>query len=167
MRNKFLIIYSAFVIITLAGFSYWIYRYIENWFYDNLDNNLYLSAKSVEKFLNIYSLEDNNSPNIDNYFKHLEILKNIHESISLNPKRYFIQIYGKNNTTIWKSSSLNNFDLPILPSKEELKELKTYAKEIEKYDTVPKFIFRQNLSGLVGDTVVTIIPFENSKLRLF
>ncbi|MEJ5245078.1 MAG: HAMP domain-containing sensor histidine kinase [Bacteroidota bacterium] len=167
MRNKFLIIYSAFVIITLAGFYYWIYRYIENWFYDNLDNNLYLSAKSVEKFLNIYSLEDNNSPNTANYFKHLEILKNIHESISLNPKRYFIQIYGKNNTTIWKSSNLNNFDLPILPSKEELKELKTYAKEIEKYDTVPKFIFRQNLSGLVGDTVFTIIPFENSKLRLF
>ncbi len=167
MRNRLLIIYSAFVTITFAGFSYGIYSYIENWFYDNLDSNLYLSAKSVEKYLNIYNLKVSDSSKIDDNLKHLEILKNIHESISLNPKMYFIQIYGKDNSTIWKSSNLNDFNLPILPSKEELKELKTYAKEIEKYDTVPKFIFRQNLSGQIGDTVFAIIPFENSKLRLF
>lgn len=164
MRNKLIILYSIFIIATFGSFAYWTYCNIEKWFFHRIDETLYTSAISMDEYIDKYYNKNNTS--IDNNL-HFDMLKNIYESISLNPKRHYIQILDTNNNLIWKSSNLEDFELPKLPNIKQLDELKTFAQEKYEYDTVPKVIYRKNLTGLAGDTVYTLIPFKDKNLRLF
>lgn len=164
MRNKLIILYSVFIIATFAGFAYWTYCNIEKWFFNRIDETLYSSAISIDEYIEKFYFY-NNTKNDNNI--HFNMLKNIYESISLNPRRHYIQILDTNNNLIWKSSNLGDFELPNLPNKKQLDELRTFAQEKYEYDTVPKVIFRKNLKGDIGDTVYTLIPFKDKNLRLF
>lgn len=168
LRNKLLLIYSLFILTTFVGFSFWIYKSIEKWIYRTVDESIYSTAISIDKFLeNSYYHNIETTINDNQNLKALDILKNVYEAISLNPRRHYIQIFDNENSLIWKSANLQKIELPKLPTQQEIKALKTFAQEIYDYDTIPATIYRKNLTGLPGDSIFVTVPFENTHLRIF
>lgn len=183
-RLKLVGIYSFFLILSFLTFSHWIFDATKSWLYGGVDNALLLSGQSIGNFLHqmdIESVSKNDSlNNCDDYknqycgkdsikeeARSLELLKIIHESITLNPKRHYIQIIdNKSDEVIWKSKNMIGKSLPTFPNEKEFNELRTYAESVYDYDTIPRYIYRRSLKGTAGDTVFTNIPFEGLDMRL-
>lgn len=165
---KLIIAYAVSLVIVLVAFSYWIFSGTTQRVFTNTDKSMAFTANRIAKYL-----DSNNLSNLQNLeqtsptlIKSDRLFEAIYESLILSPQRFYVQI-NDSSQTIWKSKNLGSINLPTFPQKEKLLELRTYAESIYSYDTVPKYIYREYLSGKEGDSIFTVIPLKNDDARLY
>lgn len=182
-KFKIVVAFSLVLIVTLTTFSFWVVTDTREWFYNNVDESLKSSVKSIDDFLYMRkfvlndtvaritdsSLIEKSVGNalISNANEALEMFNLIYESMSLNPQRYYIQIYNNQKQLVWKSRNLTNSRLPVFLSEKDVVDLKTYADAIYTYDTLPTYVYRKHLIGKPGDTIFINVPYHKSAMRIY
>ncbi len=180
LKYKLILTYCAVMVFSVVTFVYWIYNDIEKGLVSKVDISLVNSARNIVDYFELYSDTqikhfDNNSgsDSIDLLILQDKIIEQrrffdmVYETLTLNPRRFFIQVINDNNDVIFQSTNLTDFVLPVIPSKEVLRELKTFSEPIFVFDTIPKYIYRYDTRGIAGDSILATIPFQNTNMRLF
>jgi len=180
LKYKLITTYCAVMVFSIVTFAFWIHNDIEKGLLTNVDNSIVNSARNIVDYYQFYSNTNikpfNNSASNDSI--ELLILQDkiieqkrffdmVYETLTLNPRRFYIQAISDSNEVLFRSSNLTDFELPIIPSKEKLAELRTFSEPIYNFDTIPKYIYRMDTKGIAGDSLFATIPFQNTSMRIF